>query len=57
MCDLLIFSWSSLLIHFRLQVDALSELFVAWDDVLAETENKVTKLERDRQERQRLGYE
>jgi len=31
-----------------LQVDALSELFVAWDDILAETENKVTKLERDR---------
>ncbi|KAG1767163.1 hypothetical protein EV702DRAFT_980354 [Suillus placidus] len=38
-------------------VDALSELFVAWDDVLTETENKVTKLERDRDERQRLGYE
>ncbi|KAG2132763.1 hypothetical protein DEU56DRAFT_889108 [Suillus clintonianus] len=37
-------------------VDALSELFVAWDDVLTETENKVTKLERDRDERQRLGY-
>jgi hypothetical protein len=41
----------------HLQVDALSELFVAWDDILAETENKVTKLERDREERQRLGYE
>jgi hypothetical protein len=39
------------------QVDALSELFVAWDDVLTETENKVIKLERDREERQRLGYE
>jgi hypothetical protein len=38
-------------------VDALSELFVAWDDVLTETENKVIKLERDREERQRLGYE
>lgn len=38
-------------------VDALSELFVAWDDVLTETEHKVTKLERDREERQRLGYE
>ncbi|KAG1770707.1 hypothetical protein EDD22DRAFT_977084 [Suillus occidentalis] len=33
-------------------VDALSELFVAWDDVLTETENKVIKLERDREERQ-----
>lgn len=38
-------------------VDALSELFVAWDDVLTETENKIIKLERDREERQRLGYE
>jgi hypothetical protein len=57
MCDLLMTSRSSLLIQSRLQVDALSELFVAWDDVLAETENKVTKLERDREERQRLGYE
>ena len=32
------------MIHSRLQVDALSELFVAWDDVLIETENKVTNL-------------
>ncbi|KAG0709353.1 hypothetical protein DFH29DRAFT_226836 [Suillus ampliporus] len=38
-------------------VDALSELFVAWDDILIETENKTTKLERDREERKRLGYE
>jgi len=34
-----------------LQVDALSELFIAWDDILAETENKVTKLGRDCEER------
>ena len=40
-----------------IQVDALSELFVAWDDVLTETENKVTRLEREREERQRLGFE
>jgi len=32
-------------------VDALSELFIAWDDVLAETENIVTKLGRDLEER------
>ncbi|EIW79367.1 hypothetical protein CONPUDRAFT_167124 [Coniophora puteana RWD-64-598 SS2] len=38
-------------------VDALSELFVAWDDLLTDTEDKVTRLERNRQERQRLGYE
>ncbi|EGN96793.1 hypothetical protein SERLA73DRAFT_75652 [Serpula lacrymans var. lacrymans S7.3] len=40
-----------------LQVDALSELFVAWDDVISEAENRVTRLERDREERVRLGYE
>ncbi|KAF8141547.1 hypothetical protein EV363DRAFT_1149980 [Boletus edulis] len=37
-------------------VDTLSELFVAWDDVLTETESKVKRLERDKEERQRLGY-
>ncbi|KAH7914832.1 hypothetical protein BJ138DRAFT_1177012 [Hygrophoropsis aurantiaca] len=40
-----------------IHVDALSELFVAWDDVISETESKVTRLERDREERIRLGYE
>ncbi|KAF8555972.1 hypothetical protein OG21DRAFT_1476267 [Imleria badia] len=34
----------------------LSELFVAWDDVLTETESKVKRLERDKEERERLGY-
>lgn len=38
------------------QVDTLSELFVAWDDVLTETESKVKRLERDKEERRRLGY-
>ena len=38
------------------QVDTLSELFVAWDDVVTETESKVKRLERDKEERQRLGY-
>ncbi|KAG9313040.1 hypothetical protein JVU11DRAFT_6480 [Chiua virens] len=37
-------------------VDTLSELFVAWDDVLTETESKAKQLERDKEERQRLGY-
>ncbi|KAH0836711.1 hypothetical protein J3R83DRAFT_8440 [Lanmaoa asiatica] len=37
-------------------VDTLSELFVAWDDVLTETESKVKRLERAKEERQRLGY-
>jgi hypothetical protein len=39
------------------QVDALSELFVAWDDTITEAEDKVQKLERDREERRRLGLE
>lgn len=43
-------------ISFVSQVDTLSELFVAWDDVLNETESKVNRLERDKEERQRLGY-
>lgn len=54
-CLLIVLLGRSLLV--LLQVDALSELFVAWDDILAETENKVTKLERDREERRRLGYD
>ncbi|KAI6023909.1 hypothetical protein PISMIDRAFT_101289 [Pisolithus microcarpus 441] len=38
-------------------VDALSELFVAWDDVLSGAESKLAQLERDKIEKQRLGYE
>jgi len=37
------------------QVDALSELFVIWDDTLMEVEDKILALERERVERQRLG--
>ncbi|KAJ7832929.1 hypothetical protein B0H13DRAFT_2111789 [Mycena leptocephala] len=39
------------------QVDALSELFVAWDDTVMDAEDKILRLERDRVERQRLGLE
>ncbi|KAJ7623189.1 hypothetical protein FB45DRAFT_752387 [Roridomyces roridus] len=39
------------------QVDALSELFVAWDDTLMDAEDKIIRLEKDRNERQRLGLE
>ncbi|KAK0488949.1 hypothetical protein IW261DRAFT_1442412 [Armillaria novae-zelandiae] len=39
------------------QVDALSELFVAWDDTLTDTEHKITKLERERAERRRMGLQ
>ncbi|KIJ65599.1 hypothetical protein HYDPIDRAFT_27597 [Hydnomerulius pinastri MD-312] len=48
---------ASLVERHATHVDALSELFVAWDDVLTETESKVRRLERDKDERQRLGYE
>lgn len=37
------------------RIDALSELFVAWDDAITDAEVKVARLERERQERQRLG--
>lgn len=47
---------SILFFFLSFQVDTLSELFVAWDDVLTETEGKVKCLERDKEERQRLGY-
>jgi hypothetical protein len=39
----------------KLQVDALSELFVAWDDTITDAEDKVAKLEREREERRRMG--
>ncbi|KAJ7760562.1 hypothetical protein B0H16DRAFT_1312823 [Mycena metata] len=39
------------------QVDALSELFVAWDDTVMDAEDRIVRLERDRHERQRLGLE
>ncbi|KAF7370602.1 hypothetical protein MSAN_00693000 [Mycena sanguinolenta] len=38
-------------------VDALSELFVLWDDTIVDAEAKILRLERDRLERQRLGLE
>jgi hypothetical protein len=39
------------------QVDALSELFVEWNDALTLAEDKITALERERSEKQRLGLE
>ncbi|KAL1723042.1 hypothetical protein EV715DRAFT_191543 [Schizophyllum commune] len=38
-------------------VDALSELFVIWDDALSNAEHKTSLLEREHTERQRLGLE
>lgn len=39
------------------QVDTLSELFVAWDETLTEAEDKLSRLEREKAERFRLGFE
>ncbi|KAG6813156.1 hypothetical protein H0H92_013562 [Tricholoma furcatifolium] len=39
------------------QVDALSELFVAWDDTITDVEDKVMRLEKERSERRRLGLD
>jgi len=38
-------------------VDALSELFVSWDDTITEAEDKVAKLERERDAKRRMGLE
>ncbi|KAF8809498.1 hypothetical protein BYT27DRAFT_7094051 [Phlegmacium glaucopus] len=38
-------------------VDALSELFVAWDDTITEAEDKLARMEREKAERLRLGLE
>ncbi|KAE9387509.1 hypothetical protein BT96DRAFT_837520 [Gymnopus androsaceus JB14] len=38
-------------------IDALSELFVEWDDALTNAESRVGKMERDKEERKRLGLE
>ncbi|KAI0032292.1 hypothetical protein K488DRAFT_50182 [Vararia minispora EC-137] len=43
--------------HYASQVDELSEVFVEWDEVLREAEERVGKLEREKAERARLGYE
>jgi hypothetical protein len=39
------------------QVDVLSELFVAWNDVITEAEDRVNKAERKKEEQRRLGFE
>lgn len=39
------------------QVDALSELFVAWNDVITEAEDIISKTEREKEQQRRLGYE
>ncbi|KAH9981573.1 hypothetical protein BJV74DRAFT_757851, partial [Russula compacta] len=43
--------------QYAIQVDGLSELFVAWDETLRVAEERVGKLEKEREERSRRGYE
>ncbi|KAF9530392.1 hypothetical protein CPB83DRAFT_875102 [Crepidotus variabilis] len=46
---------SSLVQRHATYVDTLSELFVAWDDTLTDAEEKLSRMERNRAERLRLG--
>jgi len=39
------------------QVDTLSDLFVEWDYTLSAAEDEISRLEREREERRRLGLE
>ncbi|KAF8202145.1 hypothetical protein BJ912DRAFT_943894 [Pholiota molesta] len=48
---------SSLVDRHATYVDTLSELFVAWDDTLTEAEDKLSRMERDKERRLRLGFE
>ncbi|TFK51890.1 hypothetical protein OE88DRAFT_1628611 [Heliocybe sulcata] len=48
---------AKLMERYASHVDALSELFVDWNDTITEAEVKVTKLERERDEKRRLGFE
>jgi hypothetical protein len=43
--------------HFPIQVDSLSELFVAWDETLQVAEDGAGKLEKDQEDRSRRGFE
>ncbi|KAI0301501.1 hypothetical protein BC826DRAFT_1090138 [Russula brevipes] len=43
--------------QYAMQVDNLSELFVAWDETLCAAEDRVGNLEKEKDERSRRGYE
>ncbi|KAH9987179.1 hypothetical protein BJV77DRAFT_950453 [Russula vinacea] len=43
--------------QYAIQVDGLSELFVAWDEALRVAEDRIGKLEKEREERLRRGFE
>ncbi|KIJ25715.1 hypothetical protein M422DRAFT_193118 [Sphaerobolus stellatus SS14] len=48
---------ANLLERHATKVDALSDLFVAWNDVITEAEDKVMRAEKEKKEKRRLGYE
>jgi hypothetical protein len=37
------------------QIDTLSELFVAWDDTISEADDKLSRMEKGKVEKMRLG--
>jgi len=43
--------------QYAMQVDSLSELFVAWDETLQVAEDSAGKLEKDQEDRSRRGFE
>ncbi|KAI0369841.1 hypothetical protein BV20DRAFT_339721 [Pilatotrama ljubarskyi] len=43
--------------RYATNVDTLSELFVSWDQTIRDAEEEVHRMERDREERRKLGYE
>ncbi|EJD06206.1 uncharacterized protein FOMMEDRAFT_145459 [Fomitiporia mediterranea MF3/22] len=48
---------ANVLREYTTRIDALSELFVEWNDVLLAAEEKITRLEREKTERVKLGFD
>ncbi|KAI0785188.1 hypothetical protein C8Q75DRAFT_723130 [Abortiporus biennis] len=48
---------AQLMDRYATNVDTLSELFVAWDEGIQDAEDELSRLERDKEERIRLGYQ
>ncbi|OCB86574.1 hypothetical protein A7U60_g6470 [Sanghuangporus baumii] len=46
---------ANVLRQYTTHIDALSELFVEWNDVLSAAEDKISRLERDRAEKAKMG--
>ncbi|THH08705.1 hypothetical protein EW145_g2525 [Phellinidium pouzarii] len=48
---------ANVLMQYTTRIDALSELFVEWNDILTSAEDKIARLEREKAEKVRFGYE